>query len=141
MSAHSGSTRLSHVTDDEPITNVVAANFSGRFKGNEVKDLGQAVIRHVVAAKNVGLLIGQQVNWRMTSLPENFDLVGGQRAFVLYCRDKFRVSDEAKYRHHLRELELKGRLPKYYLPESNYALCKIKSKRFVRTTPQRNTYM
>ena len=46
---------------DEPVTNVAAINFSGRFKGQEVKDLGQAFLRHVVAAKHVGLVLGQQV--------------------------------------------------------------------------------
>jgi len=46
---------------DKPVTNVVAVNFSGRFKGQEVKNMSQAFLHHVVAAKNVGLLLGQQV--------------------------------------------------------------------------------
>ena len=46
---------------DKPVTNVVAVNFSGRFKGQEVKNMGQAFLHHVIAAKNAGLLLGQQV--------------------------------------------------------------------------------
>jgi len=46
---------------DELVANVMAVNFSGRFKGQEVKDLGQAFLHHVVAAKGVGLVLGQQV--------------------------------------------------------------------------------
>jgi len=46
---------------DKLVTNVAAVNFSGRFKGQEVKDLGQAFLNHVVAAKDVGLVLGQQV--------------------------------------------------------------------------------
>jgi len=47
---------------DELVTNVAAVNFSGRFRGQEVKDLGQAFLQHVIAAKNVGLVLGQQVD-------------------------------------------------------------------------------
>ena len=43
------------------VANVAAVNFSGRFKGQEVKDLGQAFLGHVVAANHVGLVLGQQV--------------------------------------------------------------------------------
>jgi len=46
---------------DRLVANVVAVNFSGRFNGQEVKDLGQAFLNHVVAAKHVGLVLGQQV--------------------------------------------------------------------------------
>jgi len=47
---------------DELVANVVAVNFSGRFKGQEVKNLGQAFLHQVVAAKNFGLVFGQQVS-------------------------------------------------------------------------------
>jgi len=46
---------------DKLVTNVAAINFSGRFKGQEVRDLGQAFLQHVVAAKDIGLVFGQQV--------------------------------------------------------------------------------
>jgi len=53
--------KMNGVTRDEPVSNMVAINLSGRFKGPEVKDLGQAFLHHVVAAKHVGLVLGQQV--------------------------------------------------------------------------------
>jgi len=46
---------------DKLVTNVAAINFSGRFKGQEARDLGQAFLHHVVKTKNIGLVIGQQV--------------------------------------------------------------------------------
>jgi len=46
---------------EQLVANVVAINLSGRFKGQEVRDLGQAFLHHVVAANNVGLVLGQQV--------------------------------------------------------------------------------
>jgi len=66
----------------------------------------------------------------MTSLPVDMELIGGQRAFILYKRSLFESTDDLQYRHFLRDLELKGRIAKYFLPESNYALCKLHSKRF-----------
>jgi len=65
----------------------------------------------------------------MTSLPANMELVGGQRAFIVYNRSLFEANDDLQYRHFLRDLEMRGRLARYFLPESNYALCKLKSKR------------
>jgi len=50
-----------NVDTDKLVTNVAAVNFSGRFKGQELRDLGQAFLHHVVAAKDVGLVLGQQV--------------------------------------------------------------------------------
>ena len=41
------------------------------------------------------------------------------------------ANDEIQYRHFLRDLEMRGRLSKFYLPESNYSLCKMKSKVYV----------
>ena len=46
---------------DQLVVNVMAINFSGRFTGKEAKNLGQAFLHHVVAAKDVGLVLGQQV--------------------------------------------------------------------------------
>jgi len=46
---------------DDPVTNAMAVNFSGRFKSREARDLGQALLGHVVNAKHVGLVLGQQV--------------------------------------------------------------------------------
>ena len=66
----------------------------------------------------------------MTSLPVNMELIGGQRAFIMYNRSVFEANDDLQYRHFLRDLEKKGRLTRYFLPDSNYALCKLKSKRF-----------
>jgi len=115
-------------TDGAFISNAISANFSGRFKGHEVKDLGQAFIRHIVTAREVGLVFGQQISFRLTSLPEHFEQIGGHRDFILYNEKEFQANDELQYRHFLRDLEMKGRLPKYFLPESNYSLCKLKSK-------------
>ena len=67
----------------------------------------------------------------MTSLPVNMELIGGQRAFIMYNRSLFEANDDLHYRHFLRDLEKTGRLAKYFLPDSNYALCKLKSKRFI----------
>ena len=53
--------KMSCPDTDELVVNVAAVNFSGRFKGQEVKDLGHAFLNHVVAAKHVGLVLGQQV--------------------------------------------------------------------------------
>ena len=66
----------------------------------------------------------------MTSLPADMELIGGQRAFILYDRSLFESDDDLQYRRFLRDLEIKGRVAKYFLPESNYALCKLRSKRF-----------
>jgi len=66
----------------------------------------------------------------MTSLPGNMELIGGPRAFILYDRSQFETVDDLQYRHYLRELEITGRVAKNFLPESNYALCKLHSKRF-----------
>jgi hypothetical protein len=126
-----GQGRSGQLIDGDFISNAISANFSGRFKGQEVKDLGQAFIRHIVTARGIGVVFGQQINFRLTLLPENFEQIGGQRAFILYNRKQFQANDELQYRHFLRDLEMKGRLPKYFLPESNYALCKLKSKRCV----------
>jgi len=71
-----------------------------------------------------------QVNFRMTSLPVNMGLVGGHRAFILYDRSLFEANDDIRYRHFLRDLEMKRQLTKFFLPETNYALCKLQSKRF-----------
>lgn len=116
------------IFDDDLITNIISMNFSGRFKGQEVKDLGQAIIRHMVTAKKVDLFFGQQANFRLSSLPDNYDVIGSQRTFLLFNKKTFQSNDEAQYRHFLRDLELRGRLQKYYLPDANYTLCKIKSK-------------
>lgn len=120
--------RANPLLDDDLITNVISMNFSGRFKGNEVKELGGAIIRHMVSAKSVDLFFGQQANFRLSSLPDNYDVIGSQRTFLLYNRKRFQANDELQYRHFLRDLELRGRLQKYYLPEANYTLCKMKSK-------------
>jgi len=66
----------------------------------------------------------------MTSLPVNMELVGAQRAFIMYNRTLFDANDDLRYRHFLRDLETRGLLTRHFLPESNYALCKLNSKRF-----------
>lgn len=114
--------------DDDFITSVVSMNFSGRFKGLEVRDLGQTVIQHMVTAKSVDLLFGQQANFRFSSIPDNYEIIGSQRAFLIYNKKRFQANDEMQYRHFLRDLETRGRLQKYYLPDTNYTLCKIKCK-------------
>lgn len=128
QSADQGQGQGQRFIDGDFISNIVSANFSGRFSGQEVKNLGQAFISHIVTARGVNLVFGQQINFRLTQLPENFEHIGGQRAFILYNRKQFQANDEMQYRHFLRDLEIKGRIPKYFLPESNYSLCKLKSK-------------
>jgi len=49
------------MASDQLVANVVAANLNGKFKGQEVRELGQAFLNHVVAANHAGLVIGQQV--------------------------------------------------------------------------------
>jgi len=46
---------------DKLVTNVATINFSGRFNGQEARDLGQAFLHYVVKTKNIGLVLGQQV--------------------------------------------------------------------------------
>jgi len=60
------------------------------------------------------------------------ELVGGQRAFILYDRSLFKTIDDLQYRHFLRDLEIQGRVANYFLPDSNYALCKLQTKRLSR---------
>jgi len=49
------------MASDQLVANVVAVNLNGKFKGQEVRELGQAFLNHVVAANHAGLVIGQQV--------------------------------------------------------------------------------
>jgi len=49
------------MASDQLVANVVAVNLNGKFKGQEVRELGQAFLNHAVAANHAGLVIGQQV--------------------------------------------------------------------------------
>jgi len=140
LSSYQGSGRLdSHLSqqpslkpssnfDGDLIANVVSMNFSGRFSGQEVKEVGYSVILHIVNSKAVSIFFGQQSTFRLTTLPDNLELVGSQRTFILYNKTLFQANDENQYKHFLRDLEMRGRLPKYYLPEANYSMCKMKCK-------------
>ena len=58
-------------------------NLSGRFTARELKSLGQQVLRLLLVEKDVDIFFGQQTVFR-PSLPECFELVGTNKAFITY---------------------------------------------------------
>lgn len=105
----------------------VSMNMAGRFNGQEIKRYGQQVIKHILTEKEIGLFFGQQTNFR-PALNKYFEYIGNTRAFLVYNKKQFKVCDEKQYRHHLRDLELQGRMPRHYLPETNFVVCKVKTR-------------
>ena len=105
----------------------VSMNMAGRFNGLEIKRYGQQVVKHILTEKDIALFFGQQTNFR-PAMPKYFEYIGNTRAFLVYNKKQFKVCDEKQYRHHLRDLELQGRLPRHYLPETNFVVCKIKTR-------------
>ncbi|ESN98920.1 hypothetical protein HELRODRAFT_162389 [Helobdella robusta] len=110
------------------IANLVSMNLSGKFKGQEIKELSQSFIEYLVNSKKINIVFGQQCGFRMSQIPKNCEFVGNQRALIIYNKKFTQANDETQYRHFLRDLEMRGRLARFYLPETNYALCKMKSK-------------
>ncbi len=103
----------------------VTMNMAGRFTGREIKRYGQDVIKHILRRYTVGIFFGQQINFK-ASLPNNFEQVGLNKAFLYYNRKLFRACDERQYRHFLRDLHLRGQMPQHYLPQGNYVICKLR---------------
>lgn len=106
---------------------MVTMNLSGRFKGREIRKYGQEVLKHILSHSTVSVFFGQQMNFR-PSLPDNFVFEGGTRAFIYYDKNIFRGCDEKQYRHYLKDMENKGRLKRYYLPEANYLIIKMRGR-------------
>lgn len=109
----------------EGLCSLVSMNISGRFTGREIKQYGQEVIKHILQEKSVALFFGQQTNFR-PQLPDGYDYIGGSKAFLVYNTNEILAGDEKHYKWYLRDLELQDRLPKNYLPETNYIICKMK---------------
>ena len=64
--------------------------FPRSFTAKELKPLGQQVLRLLLNEKDVDLFFGQQTVFR-PSLPECFDLVGTNKAFLTYDKRIFKV--------------------------------------------------
>ncbi len=107
--------------------NMVAMNLSGRFTGKEIRTLGQTVLSTILVEKNIGVLFGQQMNFR-PKLPMNYELIGATKAFLAYDKNVFRALDDKEFRHKLKALQLLGKLPFHYLPEKNYVIAKLQKK-------------
>ena len=61
-----------------------------RFTAKELKALGQQVLKLLLMEKDVDLFFGQQTVFR-PSLPDCFDLVGTNKAFLTYDKRLFKV--------------------------------------------------
>ena len=106
---------------------LVSMNIHGRFKGREIKEYGQLIIRYILNEKTAAMLFGQQTNF-VPDLQNNYEYMGGTRAFILYDTTQLDAGDEKHYKLYLRDLELQGRLPKNYLPENNFVISKMRTK-------------
>ena len=62
-----------------------------RFTAKELKALGQQVLRLLLMEKDIDLFFGQQTVFR-PSLPDHFELVGTNKAFLTYDRRIFKVN-------------------------------------------------
>lgn len=110
------------------VANLLSMNLGGKLKGEEIKALGESFMDYMITSKKINLIFGQQCSFRFMQVPDACEFVGNQRALMIYNKKYLQANDESQYRHFLRDLEMRGRLPRYYLPEANYALCKMKSK-------------
>lgn len=106
---------------------LLSINISGRFNGREMKCYGQEVLKHILLDKSVAICFGQQTSFK-PDLPYGYEYMGGTKAFMLYNTSTILAGDEKNYKFYLRDLELQDRLPRYYLPETNYSICKMKTK-------------
>ncbi|ELU07636.1 hypothetical protein CAPTEDRAFT_211677 [Capitella teleta] len=106
---------------------MVTMNLSGRFKGREIRRYGQDVLTYILNNHTVSVFFGQQMNFR-PSLPDKYAFEGGTRAFIYYDKTVFRGCDEKQYRHYLKDMENKGRLRRYYLPDSNFVVVKMRGR-------------
>lgn len=105
--------------------NVVGWNFRGKFKGSEIKDYGEHIIKQILVDNKISVFFGQQINFK-PKLPEDYQQLGNSRAFIVYDKTSFRASDEKRLKHRLKDLQQMGRFPLHYLPETNYVVCKFK---------------
>ena len=73
------------------VANLISMNFGGKLRGDEIQALGQSFIDYVVNSKKINLIFGQQCVFRFTNIPNSCEIVGGQRALMIYNKKYLQV--------------------------------------------------